>query len=301
MLRVIPRGRQRQAILLVVPITLLAAGLSLYPIGESIYMGLTNYRIGGTFGNVPLRFMGSSNFERIWEDSDFTDGLRRIMLVGAFVVAITYVLGYLLALLLNRRIPLRRVLRTVVLLPMAIPPLVGGQIWRYLYDPSSGAMNGLLLRLHLESSAQYLPTDPQWGVFWIALVGVWLGLPFVTLLILAALQGIPADLYEAVAIDGAGRFGRFWFVTLPGTRVMLAAIIPLSFAGQLLAFDAYYALSGSGAGGNTAGALFMIPTIYAYFDLSSGLLGRAAAVGDMLLVPILVAFFLSRYISRKAS
>jgi ABC-type sugar transport system permease subunit len=242
--------------------------------------------------------LGTGNFERIWADSDFTDGLTRILLVGALVVAITYVLGYLLALLLNRDMPFRRLLRTIVLLPMAIPALVGGQVWKYLYDPSSGAVNGLLLQLHLESSAQYLPLAPGFGTFWIAVVGVWLGLPFVTLLILASLQGIPTDLYEAAAIDGAGRGARFWFVTLPGTRNMLAAIIPLSFAGQLLAFDAYYVLSGSGAGGNTAGALFMIPTIYAYFDLSSGLLGRAAAVGDMLLVLILFAFFLSRYISR---
>jgi ABC-type sugar transport system permease subunit len=298
MLRVIPRGRQRQAIPLLIPVTLLAAGLSLYPIAQSIYIGLTNYRIGGTFGNVPLRFLGTGNFQRIWADSDFTDGLTRILLVGALVVAITYVLGYLLALLLNRDMPFRRLLRTIVLLPMAIPALVGGQVWKYLYDPSSGAVNGLLLQLHLESSAQYLPLAPGFGTFWIALVGVWLGLPFVTLLILASLQGIPADLYEAAAIDGAGRRARFWYVTLPGTRNMLAAIIPLSFAGQLLAFDAYYVLSGSGTGGNTAGALFMIPTIYAYFDLSSGLLGRAAAVGDMLLVLILFAFFLSRYISR---
>jgi ABC-type sugar transport system permease subunit len=217
--------------------------------------------------------------------------------VGTIVVAATYVLGYLLALLLNRRIPLRRLMRTIVLLPMAIPPLVGGYMWKYLYDPSSGAVNDLLLRLHLEGTAQFLPTAPGWGVLWIAIVGVWLALPFVTLLILAALQGISTDLYEAAAIDGAGRFSRFWSVTFPGTRNMLAAIIPLSFAAQFLAFDAYFALSGSGLG-NTAGTLFMIPTIYTYFDLSSGLLGRAAAVGDMLLGLILVAFFISRYVSR---
>ncbi len=299
MMRIVSHRRRRQPIALLVPVTLVAAVLSLYPIAQSIYLGFTNYRIGGTFGEVPLRFLGLTNLQRIADDSDFTSGLIRIAIVGALVVAMTYVLGYLLALLLNRPIPLRRVLRAVVLLPMAIPPLVGGQVWKYLYDPSTGAVNALLLTLHLERSAQYLPLAPATGVFWIALVGIWLGLPFVTLLVLAALQGISADLHEAAAIDGAGRLARFWHVTLPGTRNVLAAIIPLSFAGQLLAFDAYFVLSGSGAGGNTAGALFMIPTIYAYFDLTSGLLGRAAAVGDILLVLILVAFFLSRYISQR--
>lgn len=299
MMHVIPRGRQRQAIALLLPVTLLAAGLSLYPIAQSIYLGFTNYRIGGVFGDVPLRFLGLSNFEHIWDDSDFTGGLLRIAVVGTLVVVITYLLGYLLALLLNRAIPLRRLLRTIVLLPMAIPPLVGGQVWKYLYDPSTGAVNALLLALHLEGAPQYLPLAPGLGMFWIALVGVWIGLPFVTLLVLAALQSVSADLHEAAAIDGAGRLGRFWHITLPSTRNVLAAIVPLSFAGQLLAFDAYFVLSGSGAGGNTAGALFMIPTIYAYFELTSGLLGRAAAVGDILLVLILVAFFLSRYMSQR--
>ena len=183
---------------------------------------------------------------------------------------------------------------------MAIPPLVGGQIWRYMYDPSTGAVNALLLALHAESSSENLPLDPTFGVFWIALVGVWLSMPFATLMILASMQSISSDLLEAAAIDGAGRVARFQYIVFPGTRGVLASVVPLSFASQLLAFDAYFALSGGGAGGNSAGASFMIPSIYAYFDLTSGLLGRAAATGDLVLVAILLAFFLSRYISLKS-
>jgi ABC-type sugar transport system permease subunit len=169
-----------------------------------------------------------------------------------------------------------------------------------MYDPSTGAVNALLLTLHLESSSENLPLDPTFGVFWIALVGVWLSLPFSTLMILASMQSISSDLLDAAAIDGAGRVARFRHVVFPSTRGVLAAVVPLSFAGQLLAFDAYFALSGGGAGGNSAGASFMIPSLYAYFDLTTGLLGRAAATGDMVLVAILLAFFLSRYISLKS-
>jgi multiple sugar transport system permease protein len=273
--------------------------LGLYPIGQGIYLGLTNYRVGGVFGIVPVRFLGAGNFQHIFADADFTNGLVLITIIGTLVVVITYVLGYLQALLLSQRFPLRRLFRTLVLLPMAIPPLVGGYMWKYLYDPGIGAVNDLLLTLHLEKAAQFLPLDPTLGAFWIALVGIWLGLPFVTLLTLAALQSVSADLHEAAAIDGAGMLARFWHVTFPATRGVLAAIVPLSFAGQLLAFDAYFVLSGSGGGGNTAGASFMIPTIYAYFDLTSGLLGRAAAAGDVVLVIIMLAFFLSRYISLR--
>ncbi len=299
MMRLVSPGRHGQSTLMLLPITILAVGLGLYPIGQGIYLGFTNYRIGGIFGIVPLRFLGFANFQHLFADPDFTNGLLLIVTIGAIVVAVTYVMGYLLALLLNQKFPLRRVFRTLVLLPMAIPPLVGGYMWRYLYDPSLGAVHGLLLWLHLETAPAYLPLDPTLGAFWIALVGVWLGLPFVTLLVLAALQSVSADLHEAAAIDGAGRLARFWYVTFPATRGLLAAIVPLSFAGQMLAFDAYFVLSGSGQGGNTAGASFMIPTIYAYFDLTTGLLGRAAAAGDIVLVVILLAFGLSRYISMR--
>lgn len=300
MIRLMPTRKNRQAIAMLLPITIIAVGLGLYPILQGIYLGFTNYRIGGVFGSIPLRMTGLTNVMRIFGDSDFTGGLTTIAWVGALVVLITYTLGYLLALLLTRAFPLRRLFRTIVLLPMAIPPLVGGQVWRYMYDPGNGAINGLLLNLHLIKAAEYLPLDQALGVFWIALVGVWLALPFATLMLLASLQSIPADLYEAAAIDGAGRIARFWHVTFSGTRVILAAIIPLSFAGQLLAFDAYFVLAGAGAGGNTAGASFMIPTIYAYFDLTSGLLGRAAATGDILLVLILLAFWVSRSISTQS-
>lgn len=299
MLRLIPQGRHGQTMLMLLPITVLAVGLGLYPIGQGIYLGFTNYRIGGIFGIVPLHFLGFANFQHIFADPDFANGLLLITIIGLIVVAVTYGMGYLLALLLSRTFPLRRVFRTLVLLPMAIPPLVGGYLWRYLYDPSLGAVHALLLSLHLEKSPSYLPLDPTLGAFWIAVVGVWLGLPFVTLLVLAALQSVSADLHEAAAIDGAGRLARFWYVTFPATRGVLAAIVPLSFAGQLLAFDAYFVLSGAGQGGNTAGASFMIPTIYAYFDLTTGLLGRAAATGDVVLVVILLAFGLSRYISLR--
>ena len=300
MRRLMPARRNRQSLLMLLPITLVALGIGVYPIFQTLWLGFTNYRIGGVYGITPLRFLGDTNFVHILDDPDFTSGVTTIAWVGVLVVVITYTMAYLLALLLGRAFPLRRLFRTIVLLPMAIPPLVGGQVWRYMYDPSTGAVNALLLTLHVESSSENLPLDPTFGVFWIALVGVWLSLPFATLMILASMQSISSDLLEAAAIDGAGRVARFRYVVFPSTRGVLAAVVPLSFASQLLAFDAYFALSGGGAGGNSAGASFMIPSIYAYFDLTSGLLGRAAATGDMVLVAILLAFFLSRYISLKS-
>jgi len=284
------------AVGMLLPALVVVVGLGLYPIGQSIYLGLTNYRVGGSFGLAPIRFVGLLNFQRLLEDEQFRAGLLLIVGVAFVVVFVTYFLAYLLAALLNQRFPLRRVVRTIVLLPIAMPPLIAGEVWRYLYDPNVGVVNQLLIDLHLETTARYLPLDPTAGVFWIAVVGIWLALPFATLLLLAAIQGVNPDLLEAAAIDGAGPIRRFMHVTFPATRNVLAAILPLSFAGQILAFDVYFALSGSGATGRAG---FLMPTMYAFFQLTSGLLGRAAAVGDVLLVVALLAFVISRAISTK--
>jgi ABC-type sugar transport system permease subunit len=118
------------------------------------------------------------------------------------------------------------------------------------------------------------------------------------LFLLAAMQGIDAEQLEAATVDGAGWARRFWHITFPGTRGALAAIVPLSFAAQMLAFEMYLALFGQG-GGDLASAGVLIPTVYAYENLSNGLMGRAAATGDLILVAIVAAFGVSRYLSLR--
>jgi len=290
-------GRLRiGSVTMLLPALLIVVGLGLYPIGQGIYLGVTNYRVGGTFGLAQIRIVGLSNFQRLFADEQFTSGLVLIIEVGLLVVGATYCLAYLQAVLLNRPFRFRRVVRTIVLLPIAIPPLIAGEVWRYLYDPNVGAVNQFLVAVHLEKAPRYLPLDPSYGVIWIAVVGVWLALPFATLLLLAAIQSVNSELLEAAQIDGADAWRRFVHVTFPATRNVLAAILPLSFAGQLLAFDVYFALGGGGA---TARAGFLVPTMYAFFELSSGLIGRAAAVGDIILIVALAAFVLSRAISTR--
>jgi multiple sugar transport system permease protein len=135
---------------------------------------------------------------------------------------------------------------------------------------------------------------------WIAIPAIWMALPFATLFLLAAMQGVPREQLEAATVDGAGWMRRFYHVTFPGTRGALAAILPLSFAAQLLAFEMYVALFGQGGGiGNVASAGLLIPSVYAYYNLSNGLMGRAAATGDLILVIIVAAFVLSRFVALR--
>ncbi len=282
---------------MLLPVILVVVVLGAYPIITGIWTGFTNERVGGVFGIVKTRVIGYANFTSIWDDRAFRSGLMLILEIAVAVVLTTYVLAYLQASLLNLEFPFRRVVRTIVLLPMAIPAVVVGELFGYLYDPSVGPINGILVHLRLMKTPVFLAESGlKW--MWIAVPSIWMALPFATLFLLASMQGVPKDQLEAATVDGAGSLRRFWHVTFPGTRGALAAIVPLSFAAQLLAFEMYVALFGQGGGvNNLPGAGLLIPSVYAYYNLSNGLMGRAAATGDLILVVIVFAFLASRYIS----
>jgi multiple sugar transport system permease protein len=284
---------------MLVPVLVVALVLGGYPIVSGIWVGFTNERVGGVFGIVKTRVVGLENFRSILDDPAFRSGLILILEIALAVVVTTYVLAYLQASLLNMDFPFRRVVRTIALLPMAVPAVVVGELFGYLYDPSVGPVNGLLKHLGLVKNTEFLAISGlRW--MWIALPAIWMALPFATLFLLASMQGIPKEQLEAATVDGAGWFRRFRHVTFPGTRGALAAIVPLSFAAQLLAFEMYVALFGQGGGiANVASAGLLIPSVYAYYNLSNGLMGRAAATGDLILVLIVVAFLISRYISLR--
>lgn len=290
-------GVRRGALVMLIPVVLLAVVLGVYPIARGIWLGFTNERTGGVYGVVRTRFVGLDNFAAIFGDAAFVHGLLLILVIAAVVVGVTYTLAYLQAMLLNQDFPFRRVVRTIVLLPMAVAPVVVGQVFRYLYDPSTGSVNGLLKSFGLVEEPQFLPSSAlKW--LWIAIPAIWMALPIATLFLLAAIQAVPDELLEAATLDGAGPFRRFWHVTFPATRGALAAILPLSFAAQLLAFELFFALFG-GQMGSVSSAGLLVPSVYGYYDLTRGLMGSAAATGNVILVVILAAFLVSRYISLR--
>ena len=262
---------------MLLPVTIVAVVLGGYPIVTGIWVGFTNERVGGVFGIVKTRFIGFTNFRSIIDDPLFRGGAVLILEIAGAVVGITYVLAYLQASLLNMDFPLRRVVRTIALLPMAVPAVVVGTLFGYLYDPSVGSVDGWLVRLGLVKTPQFL-ADASFRWIWIAIPAIWMALPFATLFLLAAMQGIDAEQLEAATVDGAGWARRFWHITFPGTRGALAAIVPLSFAAQMLAFEMYLALFGQG-GGDLASAGVLIPTVYAYENLSNGADGTSGGHG----------------------
>lgn len=289
--------RGREGTRLLIPIAVLAVGLGIYPIARGIYTGFTNERVGGVFGVASTKFTGLQNYQTLLSDSAFTSGLGTVLLLGLAVVGATYVLAYLQAIVLNQSFPGRWLVRTISLLPLAVAPVVVGQMYRFLYDPSVGAVNGLLLDLGLKAGTEFLPTSDL-GIFWLAIPSVWLALPFATVFLLASMQGVSKEVIEAATIDGAGPIRRFFSVVFPHTLGALAAILPLSFAGQVASFDMYFTILGGVTG--AANANLLVPSVYGYHALTTGLVGRAAAVVNVILVFAIIAFVVSRFIDARA-
>ncbi len=162
------------------------------------------------------------------------------------------VLGVLVALLLNERFPGNTLLRAGMLLPWAIPASVVGVIWKWVFLDSWGALNAGLYSLGLIDNYISWLTTPWLARFAVIVAFTWSQLPLVAILLLAALQAIPDELYEAAAIDGASAVSRFWAVTLPGIRPMLVIVTLYEILMALNVFDITYAMTGGGPGTATS-------------------------------------------------
>jgi multiple sugar transport system permease protein len=284
------RGDGRDAWLLVLPALVPVVLISVYPLVQGILLGFTDAEAG--LGKV-THFNGVDNYARLLDNELFWSSFR-IGLIWAFGVTILQFLASLgLALLLNLDLRLRWLARTLALVPWAMPPVVIAIMWRLMLNPTYGPVNEAM-------RAVGLPGDINWlGDFSTALpavivVGVWAGMPQTTITLLAGLQNVSADLHEAAAIDGASTRQRFWHVTLPALRPVIAAITSLDLIWNFNSFALVFVLTAGGPGGKT-----MLPMLFAYNEaFRYGNFGYAAALGNVMVV--VIAAFLFFYLRGQA-
>ena len=216
-----------------------------YPILYSAWISLHKYNL-----KRPQRFdfIGLENYASILESAEFWSSLWITVQFTVLVVTVVTVLGVAIALLLNQSFPGRPVLRTLILLPWAIPPVVNGLMWQWIYDSKIGALNGILFGLGLISEYRGWLSDPTSALLALAFADVWNVLPLAVILLLAALQKIPGELYEAARMDGAGAIQSFWFVTFPWIAQTLLVVLILQTLSAIRAFDVIYVLTAGGPG-----------------------------------------------------
>ena len=251
-----------------IAITLLAA----YPIVNSAWISLHRYNLKRP--NV-FRFIGLENFATIVEATEFWSALWITVQFTLLVVVTVSVLGVLVALLLNQPFRGRGFVRALVLLPWAIPPVVNGLMWQWIYDSKIGALNGLLVSLGVLTEYRGWLSDPTSALLALAFADVWNVLPLAVILLLAALQKIPAELYESARMDGAGPFQMFRYVTFPWLAQTLLVVLILQTLSAIRAFDVIYVLTAGGPG--TATTTLVWKTYLTTFENLDFGLGNAYA------------------------
>jgi multiple sugar transport system permease protein len=230
------------------PAILLLLGLVLYPIVYSFWLSLHAYNL-----RQPnrVRVIGLDNYATVLSSDQFWSAAGNTALFCAGSISLTVILGTLLALLLNESFPGRGLLRAVMLLPWAIPPVVNGLIWQWLLDGQHGLINALLLGAGLISEPQAWLSQTSTAMPALILAQVWNHVPFVAVVMLAALQTVPEELYDSARLEGAGVLQRFRHITLPWLSHALLLVLVTQTMVALRTFDIIYVLTGGGPGSAT--------------------------------------------------
>jgi multiple sugar transport system permease protein len=184
------------------------------------------------------------------------------------------VLGLIGALVLSQEFPLRGLVRALVFLPWAVPGLIAGLTWKWIYDEQAGVLNYKLIASGITETFVYWLSDPAMGKISIIIANVWHGLPFFIMMFLAGLAAVPRELNEAAAIDGAGAWTQLWRVTLPQLKDVIAITVMLSSIWTFNSFHMVFILTGGGPAYRTQ----ILPTLAYEYGIGRSQLGMGAAV-----------------------
>jgi multiple sugar transport system permease protein len=264
------------------PVAILLAVILIWPILQGIALSFFNTRI---LNYQAGKFIGLANFNALFQDEYFWNSLRVTAIYGAASVIVTYALGLGFALLLNRDFKGRGFVRMIFILPWAIPEVVAVLIFAWMLDPQFGVGNYLLMMIGVIDQPQAWLSQSHLALPALVALTAWQQFPLAMLILLAGLQTIPEEQYEAAKMDGAGALTRFVHVTLPGLRSVNVILILLLILNSFRRVTMIYAMTRGGPARSTE--TLSVLTYNTAFEYQR--VGYAAAVGTVLLV-ILLAF-----------
>ena len=244
------QGRQtRLGWLLLLPALAVVAFVAIYPLGKSVYQSFTNQEF--LAGLEPTKWVGLDNYRALWHDTIFRDSVVLTIKFTAITVSFEFVLGLIIALVVNSSFKGRGVMRAVMLVPWAIPTVVAAKMWQWMLDDTYGVVNDLGVRTHILSHPHAWISEPATQLAAVSAVDIWKTTPFVALLLLAGLQVIPSDLYEAASVDGANKLQQFWRITLPLLRPAILVTLIFRTLDALRVFDVFNVFFGNRLGAQT--------------------------------------------------
>ncbi|MBD9552774.1 sugar ABC transporter permease [Pantoea sp. PNT01] len=279
---------QRQAWVLLAPMLLVMLLLTAWPLLRTIWLSFTDAALIGS-GESPA-WIGLENYLYALSDPDFRASIWRTLYFTVVSVTFEGIIGVLVALLLNQKFIGRNVLRVLVILPWALPTIVNAMMWRLNFNPDYGSINALLSQLGIIDGYRSWLGSPDAALNAVMFADIWKNYPLVTLLVLAALQSIPEDLFEAARLDGASAWRRFRAITFPAIVAPLGVALVLRTIDAFKIFDIIYVMTRGGPVDSTKTlSFFVYQESFSYLRAGSG---AAYAILMTLMCALLITLYL---------
>lgn len=282
------RRNARTGLLLAAPALLFVVVFALYPLGFGAYISLTNWPLVGAY-----HFIGFSNYTALIHNSVFVESIIFTLKYTAIVTVPIFVVGYGLAVFVRGNRPASTTFRTLIFLPYIVGLVTESYMAVVELQPTSGSANWLLSKVGLASSSTAWLVHTGLALTAVSILVIWFYAGFAMMMLLAGMQSIPTELYEAAKVDGAGWWTTEWRITLPNLRRWIALSLIISVVGSLLAFNQFFIMTDGGPGTSTVTVVMSIyDTAFAQMDV-----GLASAMSVVLVVVVgLVSFLQFRFL-----
>ncbi|MDX2764474.1 carbohydrate ABC transporter permease [Streptomyces europaeiscabiei] len=289
-----PASPQWAAWAFLAPVTLYLVLFYAYPLYRNLDLSLRNYTVRSFVqGDAP--FAGLDNYRTVLDDPTFAPALLHTAVFTAVCLFFQYAIGLALAVFFNQHFRLSAILRALFLVPWLLPLIVSASTWSWMLNSDSGIVNAVLHAVGI-GPVNWL-TSPSWSLTSVIIANIWIGVPFNLVVLYSGLQSIPAGLYEAAALDGAGPWRRFWSITFPLLRPVSAITLLLGLVYTLKVFDIIWIMTKGGPANSS--------TTFATWSYQLGFgnllpaFGPGAAVGNLLVVAALVFGLVYLKVQRK--
>ena len=287
------RRRSWAGRLFIAPNLVAVAVFMLFPLGFSLYMSFHRWDVF-----TPAKFVGLANYHHLaTSDPLFLIALRNSVIFTLGTVVPTLLISLMVAGVLNRKVKGIGIFRTIVFLPLAISSVVMAVVWQFVFNTDNGLLNIMLGWIGIDPIPWLV--DPTWDMASLCIASVWRSVPFATVVLLAAMQGVPENLYEAAKIDGAGEIRQFVSITVPLIRGAISFVLVISIIHAFQAFDMVYVLNGPNGG--PEGATYVLGIMLFQHAFSFLEFGYASALAWVMFAILLVLTVVQLRITRRRS
>lgn len=279
------KARRMFGLWMLMPAIVMMVVFVAYPVISTVWSSFTNAKIQ----TQVTRFVGLENYRKVLKDPLVWSSLTFTVSFTVIATTLETVLGMALALIMNRKFKGQGFVRAMILIPWAIPTIVSGMMWQFMFAEGYGIINQLLLSSGIASASVPWLTQARWSFLAIVIADSWKTAPYMSLMLLSGLQTIPVELYESAAIDGANAINKFRYITLPLLRPVLMVSLLFRTVQSFRIYDLICALTNGGPANSTQ-SLTMY-TVKTYFNFGNTGYGAALAMVTFLVSMVIACLF----------